>query len=247
MKLNQLIPVVDGVKSRSKSEITNLHHICTSNAGLFDGFTRTYKPLNDDATAADQLPDESKKVQQSVDAILKQYATALTNLSNTVCSQDATNQKASASITVDGVIIAENVPVTHLIFLEKQLKDTEVFISKLPELNPAEEWEYDSNSGCHRTKKKETFKTKKEYRNHVKAEATEKHPAQVEVYTQDVPIGIWTAIGFSGSIPFDEKKALLKKVYQLQDAIKAARESANSIQIENSNVGTKIVEFLFSK
>jgi hypothetical protein len=69
----------------------------------------------------------------------------------------------------------------------------------------------------------------------------------VEVYTQDVPIGIWTAIGFSGSIPFDEKKALLKKVYQLQDAIKAARESANSIQIENSNVGTKIVEFLFSK
>lgn len=38
-------------------------------------------------------------------------------------------------------------------------------------------------------------------RNHVKAEATDKHPAQVEVYHEDVPVGYWTTVKFSGALP----------------------------------------------
>jgi hypothetical protein len=35
----------------------------------------------------------------------------------------------------------------------------------------------------------------------VKAEATEKHPAQVEVYHEDVVVGQWKTVKFSGALP----------------------------------------------
>ena len=47
----------------------------------------------------------------------------------------------------------------------------------------------------------QTLRTKKVPRNHVKAEATEKHPAQVEVYYEDVAVGYWTTVKFSGALP----------------------------------------------
>ena len=35
----------------------------------------------------------------------------------------------------------------------------------------------------------------------MKYEATEKHPAQVETYTEDIKVGEWTMVKFSGAIP----------------------------------------------
>ncbi len=35
----------------------------------------------------------------------------------------------------------------------------------------------------------------------VKAEATDKHPAQAELYCEDMPIGYWTTVKFSGALP----------------------------------------------
>ena len=44
-----------------------------------------------------------------------------------------------------------------------------------------------------------TIRTKKVPRNHVKAEATENHPAQAEVYYEDLPVAYWTTEPFPTS------------------------------------------------
>ena len=54
-------------------------------------------------------------------------------------------------------------------------------------LDASETWNFDSSSDPWATEPVQTVKTKKLPRNHVKAEATEKHPAQVEVYRQLPP------------------------------------------------------------
>ncbi|GCE21057.1 hypothetical protein KDK_48570 [Dictyobacter kobayashii] len=92
----------------------------------------------------------------------------------------------------------------------------------------------------------QTIKTKKIPRNHVKAEATEKHPAQVEVYYEDVVVGNWRTIKFSGALPARRVNELLNRVDKLQEAVKFAREEANNHDITEQKVGSAILNYLFS-
>ena len=84
-----------------------------------------------------------------------------------------------------GEFLARDVPVTHLLFLEKQLTDVHTFVAKLPLLDPAEDWadEPDPVSGTWKTHPAKTVRSKKVPRNHRVAEATQQHPEQVQVYT----------------------------------------------------------------
>jgi len=129
--------------------------------------------------------------------------------------------------------------------LEKQLIDLKTFVESLPTLDPVEDWTFDSSSGYFKSKVKETIRTKKTPKNHVKAEATEKHPAQVEVYMEDVPVGKWSTVKFSGCIEKTKKNRLLEKIALLDKAIKVAREEANSIEVKESILGTNILKYIF--
>lgn len=91
-----------------------------------------------------------------------------------------------------------------------------------------------------------TTKTKKVPRNHVKAEATEHHPAQVEVYYEDVTVGNWRTIKFSGALPAKRVNELLARVERVQEVVKFAREEANSIEVEDVKTGEVILGYLFA-
>jgi hypothetical protein len=91
----------------------------------------------------------------------------------------------------------------------------------------------------------QTIKTKKIPRNHVKAEATDKHPAQVEVYYEDVVVGTWRTIKFSGALPASRVNELLNRVEKLQEAVKFAREEANNMEVTEQKVGAKVFQYLF--
>ena len=102
-------------------------------------------------------------------------------------------------------------------------------------------------AGCYATKPIETTRTKKIPRNHVKYEATKEHPAQVEIFTEDVVVGYWTKIDFSGATSQQEKSALVDRVRALQDAVKMAREEANSMEIQQVTAGKQVFEYLFGE
>jgi hypothetical protein len=89
-------------------------------------------------------------------------------------------------------------------------------------------------------------RTKKIPRNHVKAEATEKKPTQVEVYYEDVSVGYWRTVKFSGALPAQRVNELLSRVEKLQQAVKFAREEANNLEIEDQQIGVRIFEYLFA-
>ena len=78
-----------------------------------------------------------------------------------------------------------------------------------------------------------------------KAEATREHPAQVQVYHEDVVIGYWTKTDFSGAIPERRQRELLARVEQLQDAVKKARETANTTEVEWQKQAANLLTFVF--
>ncbi|GAA3161261.1 hypothetical protein GCM10017688_03920 [Streptomyces ramulosus] len=240
-KLNQIIAVEKGVKSKSQQDLTAAQHGLQKPA-LLSGIARTYQPKDEEG---EQLPPESTRVQVKAEDVLRATATTLTRLFDVTATKDWANCTARADVTVDGRAILSQVPVSYLLFLEKQLGDLAAFIRKLPVLDASESWVQDPSTDAWKTEPVRTVRTKKVPRNHVKAEATEKHPAQVDVYYEDIPVGYWTTVKFSGALPARRVNELLDRVEKLQTAVKFAREEANGAEVTDQRVGDAVFGYLF--
>lgn len=240
-KLNQIIAIEKGVKSRSVQDLTEAHRDLQK-AALLAGISRVYRPKDEEG---EQFPPESTKVQLKADEVIRRTTEMLTKLFDVTATKDWANCRSKANVVVDGQTLLSDVPATYLLFLEKQLVDLHTFVKKLPVLDASETWSFDPSADCWVTEPVQTLKTKKVPRNHVKAEATEKHPAQVEVYYEDVVVGSWRTMKFSGSLSAQRVNELLSRVEKLQEAVKFAREEANSLEVEEQKVGAKIFQYLF--
>jgi hypothetical protein len=241
-KLNQIIAVEKDIKGRALQELTEAHH-ALQKTGQLAGITRTYRPKDEEG---EQLPPESTKVQIKSEDIIRKTTETLTKLFDVVATKDWANCQAKADVVVDGQKLLSDVPATYLLFIEKQLVDLHTFIKKLPILDASETWSFDQSADCWVTEAVMTMKTKKVPRNHVKAEATEHHPAQVEVYYEDITVGNWRTLKFSGSLPAKRVNELLARVEKLQEAVKFAREEANSMAVEDVKTGEAILSYLFA-
>lgn len=240
-KLNQIIAVVPGKKAHAHKTITEAYQLLQKSS-LLEGLNRVYRPRHEDG---EPQPPEQKLAQSTVPAEVRKVRDALTEMFDVIFTQDSANATAKADVKVDEQVILSGVPVTHLLFLEKQLTDLHAFVEKLPTLDPGEEWNYNPAIDGYTSKSYETLKTKKVMKNHEKAPATEKHPAQVEVYTEDVVVGTWSNVKYSGAIPAKEKNAMRTRVQKLQEAVKVAREEANAMEVTPLKSGDAIFDYVF--
>ena len=241
-RLNQIIAVEKGIKTRSHQELTEAHHALQKPA-LLSGIARSYRPKDEEG---EQLPPEATRVQAKAEEVIRKTSEILVALFDVTATKDYTNCKARADVVVDGKTLIAAVPVTYLLFLEKQLVDLHTFVKKLPVLDASESWVFDPSAYCWATEPVQTSKTKKIPRNHVKSEATEKHPAQVEVYHEDVVVGQWKTVKFSGALPAKRVNELLERVEKLQHAVKFAREEANNQEADEQKIGRSVLSYLFA-
>jgi len=237
----QLVAIERQVKNNTSTTVTKLHQELQKES-LFNGMTRVYQPKNDEG---DRLPDESTRVQLRVKDQIEQATKAWGELFDLTLSKDTGNCSAKANLEVGGKVLAADVPVTTLLFLEDKLTDLHTFVKKLPQLNAADEWKFDANQMLYRSEPIRSQKTKRTRKTLVKAEATDKHPAQVDVFEEDVIIGDWITTKLSSSLPASEIQTMLSRVEELQKAVKFAIESANSLQVDKLKMGTKIFDFVF--
>ncbi|MGD9152460.1 MAG: hypothetical protein PVG30_02225 [Gammaproteobacteria bacterium] len=240
-KLNQIIAIEKEVTARTKQNISNIYKLFQKN-DLFNGFTKKYQPLNDEG---EKFADENKKVIANVESLLNLIVESKTESFDFTLTKDTGNTNAFSDIIVDDVTIVKHVPVTFIIYLEKQLIDIRTMINSLPTLDINEDWKPDINSNIFRTDSIQTHRTKKVPKVLIRYEATEKHPAQTEVYNEDVIIGYWNTEKLSGAMPIPNKEKLLKRVEKLIKAVKMARETANSIEVEKKYIGNSIFKYLF--
>lgn len=242
-RLNQLISTSVDTKSRADAALTEAHRTLAK-APLLSGLTRSYTPLDDEGEA---LPGEGTRVQVSATNVLADVATALGALFDATGSLEATNASAAAraNVVVNGETLIENATVPFLLSLTKKLVDIRTFIAALPTLDAANTWILDETEGVYRSEAVQTTRTKKVPRAFEKSPATEKHPAQVEVFHEDIVVGTWTATKFSGALPIARVRVLTARVDALIAAVKVAREEANSATVVEYKVGDAITAYLF--
>lgn len=240
-RLNQLIAVEKGVKDEATRQVTDAYH-AIKRADASTGIARRYQPLNDEDTEV--LPAEERRVQVKAEELLDTVSEKWSRLWDVIATKDLTNTGARGNIVVGEQTIASDVPVTTLLWLEKQLNDVGAFISALPTLDLSRDWSRDGVSGQWASAPEQTKRTQKLMRNHVLAEATTHHPAQVTTYTEDKIVGTWTTIHFSGAMPQANVEDLKERVANLQRAIKFAREEANSAPVTDKKIGEALFNYL---
>lgn len=240
VKLNQIVAAEKHRKGEITGDVTKIYHRFQKPA-LYSGFRKTYSPKDDDG---DRFPDEGVVVQSRVEDDFDVIATKLTQLFDVTLTKDVANTKALGTVRVDGSALI-TAPVPFLLFLEKQLLDVRTMVSKVPVLDPSEEWMYDEGNKLHRTNTTSSIKTRKEPQVLVKYPATDKHAAQTEVYMKDVTIGTWMTTKFSGAISVKRRDDLIERVNQLITAVKYAVEEANQFQVEQRRIGEEIFDHLF--
>ena len=245
-QLHQIIALEKGARTRAATDLTNAA-ATLAKPQLLSGISRTYRPRNDDPTVptGQQLPPESTRVQVRTADILTDVRAALGRLFDITLIKDATNATATANIVIDGVMVAYNVPVTYLIWLEKRIAELSEFVKRIPVLDPAEVWSFSAAQDAWATEPAETVRSQKVPRNHVKAEATDRFPAQVEMYTEDVPVGTWTTIKYSGALPQSQVTELKARLVKLADAVKVAREFANTAVVVDRKIGDDLFGYVF--
>lgn len=240
--LNQILAVRQGVQNDTRRVKTDLHR-AVAKAPLLSGISRTYKKIND---SDPDLPGESTRVQVVTADAVKEFGAHLIRLFDITAIVDWTNQTAKADIIVDGKVLHADVPSTYLLFLEKQLVDVKTFLTQLPTLDPAETWTWNAAANAYAAEPTETTRTTKVQRNHVLAAATDKHPAQVQMYSEDTIVGYWRTVKFSGALPAEVIDKLAERVDKLTEAVKFAREKANMTPVIDPKPGKALFDWLLA-
>ena len=156
--------------------------------------------------------------------------------------QELANTEAKADIELDGKILAASVPATMLLHLEGKLKALRELYLAIPTLPPGESWER-NEVGNHEVTTK-TVRTQKVLKNHVQAPATERHPAQVQTYSEDVRVGLAVTVKETSVLSVKDKSDLLARLDRLAVAVKQARQRANMTEVPKADIGKKLFAFI---
>lgn len=244
-KLHQIIAVRQGKVTRIKQEVTEVYHTLQK-SNLFDGLSRTYNGTYEVDGVVESLPSEHKMVQCKVFELLNKAQESWTDLLDTTLTQDVANTKALATVEIDGNALLKDVPVTFLIFLEKYLTEVHAMVSAIPVCDPGENWTYDPSSDLLVSNESVSNRMKKVPKTLIKYEATTEHPAQTEVYHEDIKVGEWHVKKFSGALPKSKKNVMLSRIINLQNAVKVARSKANDTEVEDQKAGKQIFDYIFN-
>jgi hypothetical protein len=244
VKLNQVIAIEKGIKTKVEADITSIFKK-VQKSSLFDGFSKTYEKKEE---GGDDVPPEKKHVQELAERVLDDVRDRWTPLFDVTAQKDYANCNARADvITEDGKTLLTSVPATYLLFLEKRLTELYKMVAVFPVLDPAEEWGFDAATRQYRTEPVLTTRTKKVQRGLVLHPGTEKHPPQTQLITEDVSVGTYRLSKLSGALTEGAKRNLLRNIEDTQVAVKKAREEANTAQADKIEVGRALFAHIFGE
>ncbi len=249
-KLCETIAVLKGVKSRVYAALTRQDKLCQK-PGLFNGLSKVYEPLNEDDP--DRPDGETTLVQQRTDEMISEMMQHLAELFDKTATLEQGNRQASSDIVVEGAALVADVPATYLLFLEKQLNDLYTAVARMPVLSPEHTWAWDGSRNCWVSEVVKKVRTKKTPRvvftatvKKTERDGSVTEQQQGQVIQEDLPVGYWHTNHFSSALPEEKRQRYCARIMELQDAVKTARERANSTVVDNQKVGMTLLGWVFS-
>lgn len=250
-RLHELLAVEQELKGAADKARNMTMEQFTKAKALFYGQRRTFRPFAVDEARGEQpgerLEAETRLV-QTVPEALEQVTAAFQEAVDVSYQIDRANTRAVADLVVDGQVIAQQVPATFLLQLEKRVRSLRDVLEASPTFDPVRLWVLDAGADKRHVFRAEPVTTLRKQRvrkYNVMVEATKEHPAQVDVVEIEDAVGEIRTYEWSGMLSPATKTTLLTRVDNLLRAIKEARSRANNVEIDpEDRVGRALAEFI---
>jgi len=246
-KLYEVLAVEKDLESVSKLVTDEALALFRSKPERFFGFFKDFKFFEEKKEEEAKAFQEEKTIDTTVDQKLEYVWKSLSKYFDCVAQKESTNQNAIGTVEIDGKIIMENVPATLLLGFETRLKKVREIYMAIPTLPPGMEWTEDTEKGSGIFKAKNpdvNHKTKKVIQHKIIVQATKEHPAQIERWNEDIPIGQSITTKWSGMISPAKKSEYLTRIDRLLYEVKKARQRANDTEVTNISVGNSIHDYI---
>jgi len=251
LRLHQVLAVASGVTAETKKELEILAQVM-GNGDLYTGFYGTYTPRAEqepgkEPTAATmRRPPKVMKVRVTTGEVLSQLRRVVSRRWDVQRTVDSASALATADVVLrDGSVLLPKVPVRHLMYLEAELSELYGRLERLPVLDPSRTWpDGVPADGIRRSVPVETTSEDKVFYAHVLYEATKEHAAQVKERERQEVVGTWSTVFESGALSPDEKFRMLARLTEVREAVKIAREQANSVTAEDYQEGGAVLDYI---
>lgn len=246
-KLHEVLAVEGDREGIAKRIVNETSGVFRGKHNLFLGGTKTLKMDQAGHESAEEAAAEVNEIVTTVGERLEYTRNAVTQWFDVVLTKEATNQTAKADLEVDGVVLVKDAPATFLLGLESKLKQLRSVYDEIPTLAPGIVWEEDTvaGRGIYRTKTPDVrAKTAKVPQFKILYEATDKHPAQIERWNEEVVVGKFITTVQSAMMPASKKADILGRLDKLIQATKQARMRANNVDIVDTKAGDAIFNYI---
>lgn len=246
-KMHELLAVETDLQGQYKTILDETRKVF-KNEHLFKGFSKKLEMFDDEQ--ANLNTTEHSEIGSTVDERLEYTWKIVERCLDAGVQKESTNQEARADLVVNGTVLAEAVPATSLLNLETKLKEIRKIYESIPTLDVGTKWEpaEDVGKGVFRQVHPEiTHKTKKMFQHQVLVDPTEHHPAQVEKWEEQVPVGTYSKQNFSSMISSKRKAKFIERINLLSAAVKKARQRANNTEVVKKKIGRVLFDFIHAE
>jgi len=249
-KLHELIPVNNALEGQAEKCATDLHELFTKKHHHFT--ERLVTELSKEETNAPPVTTEQLSLQSTVIKELAWMRGFWTKAIDSAHQINVGNTQAKADIVLeDGTVLAEAIPATTLLELDKILTKIKNLLAVAPTLDPAKGFQPDGTRepGVYVARNITRVKTAKKQTPIVLYPHSPEHPAQTQLITEDIPVATVTTQEWSGMITPAAKADLLDRCEILMRAVKAARSRANDVDVDtNTNrLAAKLLNYVLGK
>lgn len=243
-KMHQLLAVESDLEGKYK-RICEETKKAFAKPALFTGYHRKLELFVDDDGMT--YPEEHHDMTTTVKKRLEYTGGPIKEYFDALYQKEATNQVAKADLVVDGKVIGEQLPATFLLALESRLKYVRQVYEHAPTLQAGIAWRKSEDKGSdvwEMVHPEEKLKTKLTFKSQVLVEPTEHHPAQIEKWEEQEPVGKFVKYVWSGALTSEDKSQALERIDKLIRAVKQARQKANNVEVVKGNIGQAIVGYI---
>jgi flagellar biosynthesis chaperone FliJ len=247
-KLHAVLAVDRDLENTAKKIVEEATNTFTKKSERFFAFDKRLKMFDEKREGEENAFHDSREMVTTVVEKLDYVAEHLIRHLDALAQKERTNQDARADVVLPNKrVLLKNVPATLLLSLESRLITWRKMYESIPTLQPGIKWVLDADMGNGIYKEATgqiKSKTEKTIRHKVLYEATKEHPAQIEKWNEDIPVGQYITLMWSGMVSSAKKSELLKRIDEMIAAVKQARTIANSTEVIEFNVGEAIFNYI---
>lgn len=248
-RLHELLAVEQDRKGNAERSRSQTLDTFRSRQNHFIGLRRTFKPFTVDEAQGEfggERVEADTRLVKTVPEELGHLFASIGEAMDVGFQVDEANTEARADLEFQGEVIAEQLPATFLLQLEKRLREVRSVLKEVPTFDPVRIWSADPEADKKHVLRAEpvlTIRKQRTRKYNVMYDATEHHPAQIDVVEIDEPVGEIRTYDWTGKISPRKRTALLEQADALIEAVKRARSRANAVEV---NPEKKIAAKIFA-